>query len=62
MFGLGKSPHIGLTAFGGSVPQPADSAELAATSIGQGRVLVSPLGWPWSRRPPIPARCMRRAW
>jgi hypothetical protein len=44
MFGLGKSPHIGLTAFGGSVPQPADSADLAATSIGQGRVLVSPLG------------------
>jgi cell division protein FtsI/penicillin-binding protein 2 len=44
MFGLGKRPHIGLTAFGGSVPQPADSADLAATSIGQGRVLVSPLG------------------
>jgi Penicillin binding protein transpeptidase domain/Penicillin-binding Protein dimerisation domain/NTF2-like N-terminal transpeptidase domain len=44
MFGLSKSPHIGLTAFGGSVPQPADSADLAATSIGQGRVLVSPLG------------------
>ena len=44
MFGLGKSPHIGLTAFDGSVPQPADQADLAATSIGQGRVLVSPLG------------------
>jgi cell division protein FtsI/penicillin-binding protein 2 len=44
MFGLAKSPHIGLTAFGGSVPQPADSADLAATSVGQGRVLVSPLG------------------
>ncbi len=44
MFGLSKSPHIGLTAFGGSVPQPTDSADLAATSIGQGRVLVSPLG------------------
>ncbi len=44
MFGLGQSPHIGLTAFGGSVPQPTDSADLAATSIGQGRVLVSPLG------------------
>ena len=44
MFGLGKSLHIGLTAFGGSVPQPADQADLAATSIGQGRVLVSPLG------------------
>ena len=44
MFGLDKSLHIGLTAFGGSVPQPADQADLAATSIGQGRVLVSPLG------------------
>ena len=43
MFGLGKSPHIGLTAFGGSVPKPTDQADLAATSIGQGRVLVSPL-------------------
>ena len=44
MFGLGKSLHIGLTAFGGSVPEPTDQADLAATSIGQGRVLVSPLG------------------
>jgi cell division protein FtsI/penicillin-binding protein 2 len=44
MFGLDKSLHIGLTAFGGSVPQPADQADLAATSIGQGRLLVSPLG------------------
>ncbi len=41
---VGKSLHIGLTAFGGSVPQPTDQADLAATSIGQGRVLVSPLG------------------
>ena len=30
-------------AFGGSVPRPIDQADLAATSIGQGRVLVSPL-------------------
>ena len=43
MFGLGESLHIGLTAFGGSVPRPVDQADLAATSIGQGRVLVSPL-------------------
>jgi hypothetical protein len=43
-FGLGKSLHIGLASFGGSVPQPSDKADLAATSIGQGRVLVSPLG------------------
>ena len=44
MFGLGKTLPIGLTAFGGSVPEPSDAADLAATSIGQGRVLVSPLG------------------
>jgi cell division protein FtsI/penicillin-binding protein 2 len=44
MFGLGKSVQIGLTAFSGSVPQPTDEADLAATSIGQGRVLLSPLG------------------
>ncbi len=43
MFGLGKSLHLGLVAFGGSVPRPASQADLAATSIGQGRVLVSPL-------------------
>ena len=43
MFGLGHTPHIGLVAFGGSVPRPNDAADLAATSIGQGRVLVSPL-------------------
>jgi hypothetical protein len=43
MFGLGQSPKIGLAAFGGSVPRPTDNADLAATAIGQGRVLVSPL-------------------
>jgi cell division protein FtsI/penicillin-binding protein 2 len=43
MLGLGQSLHIGLVAFGGSVPRPNDEADLAATSIGQGRVLVSPL-------------------
>ncbi len=43
MFGLGQSMKIGLTAFGGSVPQPKDAADLAATSIGQGEVLLSPL-------------------
>jgi cell division protein FtsI/penicillin-binding protein 2 len=42
-FGLGRSPDIGLTAFGGSVPRPKDAADLAATSIGQGEVLLSPL-------------------
>jgi Penicillin binding protein transpeptidase domain/Penicillin-binding Protein dimerisation domain/NTF2-like N-terminal transpeptidase domain len=43
MFGLGRTLHIGLEAFGGSVPQPSDEADLAATAIGQGRVLMSPL-------------------
>lgn len=40
---LGTTPQLGLPAFGGSVPAPADEADLAATTIGQGRVLVSPL-------------------
>jgi cell division protein FtsI/penicillin-binding protein 2 len=43
MFGLGQTLHLGLVAFGGSVPEPTDEADLAATAIGQGRVLVSPL-------------------
>jgi hypothetical protein len=44
MYGLARTPEIGLTAVAGSVPQPTDEADLAATSIGQGRVLLSPLG------------------
>ena len=43
MFGLGRSLHLGLVSFYGSVPQPSDKADLAATAIGQGRVLMSPL-------------------
>jgi len=43
LYRIGTIPQIGLPAFGGSVPQPADLADLAATAIGQGRVLVSPL-------------------
>jgi len=43
MFRLGIAPKMGLAAYSGSVPAPADQADLAATSIGQGRVLVSPL-------------------
>ena len=43
MFGLGGTPRMGLAAYGGSVPTPSDEADLAATSIGQGQVLVSPL-------------------
>jgi cell division protein FtsI/penicillin-binding protein 2 len=43
MFGLGRNLNIGLVSFDGSVPRPSDEADLAATSIGQGRVLMSPL-------------------
>jgi len=43
LFGLGKAPQMGLDAYAGSVPLPSDEADLAATSIGQGRVLASPL-------------------
>jgi cell division protein FtsI/penicillin-binding protein 2 len=40
---LGKAIQMGTPAFAGSVPQPKDEADLAATAIGQGRVLLSPL-------------------
>ena len=43
MFGVGRRTPIGLLSFDGSVPQPTDKADLAATSIGQGRVVMSPL-------------------
>jgi len=43
LYRLGSTPRIGLPAYGGSVPAPTDEADLAATTIGQGRVLVSPL-------------------
>jgi cell division protein FtsI/penicillin-binding protein 2 len=43
MFGLDRSLQLGLVSFDGSVPQPTDKADLAATAIGQGRVLMSPL-------------------
>jgi cell division protein FtsI/penicillin-binding protein 2 len=43
MLGVGHKLHLGLISFDGSVPQPSDRADLAATSIGQGRVLMSPL-------------------
>jgi hypothetical protein len=42
-FGIGRTPNMGIPAFGGAVPTPRDKADLAATAIGQGRVLVSPL-------------------
>ena len=40
---IGTTPSLGLPAFAGSVPAPSGLADLAATTIGQGRVLVSPL-------------------
>ena len=43
MYGLGRHLQLGLDSFSGSVPQPTDEADLAATSIGQGQVLMSPL-------------------
>src|SRR5262249_8264867 len=43
LYRIGTTPQLGLAAFGGSVPGPVGEAELAATAIGQGRVLVSPL-------------------
>ncbi len=43
LYRLGTTPHLGLAAFGGSVPAPSNEADLAATAIGQGQVLVSPL-------------------
>jgi len=43
LYGIGRTPQLGVPAFAGSVPAPADEAELAATTIGQAQVLVSPL-------------------
>jgi Penicillin binding protein transpeptidase domain/Penicillin-binding Protein dimerisation domain/NTF2-like N-terminal transpeptidase domain len=40
---IGDAVELGLPAFGGSVPRPSDEADLAATTIGQGKVLMSPL-------------------
>jgi cell division protein FtsI/penicillin-binding protein 2 len=42
-FGIGTEPDLGLDAFGGSVPVPTSKSEQAATSIGQAKVVVSPL-------------------
>jgi cell division protein FtsI/penicillin-binding protein 2 len=43
IYGIGTTPALGLPAFGGSVPKPSDEAALAATTIGQAGVVVSPL-------------------
>ncbi len=42
-YGIGSAPHMGLAAFGGSVPTPGGAVGLAQTAIGQGEVVVSPL-------------------
>lgn len=43
LFGFDVEYEAGMPAFGATFPEPADDAELAAASIGQGRVEVSPL-------------------
>ena len=42
-FGFNATYSVGLTTESGSFPQPADATEKAAATIGQGRVLASPL-------------------
>ncbi len=42
-FGFGVDPALPLTAFGGSFPAPADTAETGAAAFGQGRVEASVL-------------------
>lgn len=43
LFGVGIDPDLPLDAFEGDVPPGKDEAEEAASMIGQGRILVSPL-------------------
>jgi Penicillin binding protein transpeptidase domain/Penicillin-binding Protein dimerisation domain/NTF2-like N-terminal transpeptidase domain len=43
LYRIGSTPHLGVAAYGGSVPAPTNAADLAATAIGQAQVLVSPL-------------------
>jgi hypothetical protein len=42
-FGFGTKWSIGVPSYGGTFPKPIDRAELAASAIGQGRILASPL-------------------
>jgi len=42
-FGMGADWDLGVDAFGGSVPPATDEVDRAASMIGQGRVLASPL-------------------
>lgn len=43
LFGLGREYELGVPAFSGDVPVPGDEVEQAASMIGQGEILVSPL-------------------
>jgi cell division protein FtsI/penicillin-binding protein 2 len=42
-FGVGHDPQLGVPAFTGEVPETTPGTDTAASAIGQGRVLVSPL-------------------
>ncbi|MFE7480818.1 penicillin-binding transpeptidase domain-containing protein [Streptomyces sp. NPDC057552] len=43
-YGMGEDWDIGTASYDGSVPVPESDNELAASTIGQGKVLASPLG------------------
>jgi cell division protein FtsI/penicillin-binding protein 2 len=42
-FGFGVRWSLGVPSYGGTFPKPKDRAELAASAIGQGRLLASPV-------------------
>jgi cell division protein FtsI/penicillin-binding protein 2 len=44
LYGLGRTPQLGLPAFDANVPAPGNQTALAATAIGQAGVTFSPLG------------------
>lgn len=43
LYGIGTTPHFGLSANGGNIAPPASPVDVAADAIGQGGVTVSPL-------------------
>lgn len=43
LFGFGDRWSLAVPSYGGTFPKPSDRAELAASAIGQGRVLASPV-------------------
>ncbi|MFF9346415.1 penicillin-binding transpeptidase domain-containing protein [Streptomyces sp. NPDC014734] len=42
-FGVGQEWHVGIPSYDGSVPEPKDETEKAASMIGQGRIQANPL-------------------